>query len=78
MELHTYLCIDDRLKQFLKTEKAFPIASWNLLELLSNSSDDTHCSMPEPLAIVMEMLMLICGADFPWYSSESNSPPYPF
>lgn len=58
-----------------KSKKPFPQQTVNLLELPGISLD---CSMPEPLGMVVGMLILICAVDFPWYSSGSHSPLHPF
>lgn len=61
-----------------KLKRPFPQQTVNFLGLPGICPDYSHCRMPEPLGMVTEMLVLICGVDFPWYSSENHSPPYLF
>lgn len=75
--IHTCTLVTDE-KVPCKLKRPFPQQTVNLLGLPGISPDYSHCSMPEPLGVVMEMLMVICGVGFPWCSSESHSLPYPF
>jgi len=75
--VHTCMLVtDENVPCKLKTP--FSQQTVNLLGLPDISLCYSHCSMLGPLGMVMEMLMLTCGVDLPWCSSEKHAPPYSF